>query len=144
MHKGPITEPDHLSLDYMGSSEFEWGAIPRARTAMRAQTLTLTIVTIRAFKTETTFHVVAPADQADSLKERFQAWFDGGLRGQENPYLDQVITQRGWRGEALPEKELERLPIAWWAIEEHVFFTQIEDVALMWLNAMNKDEVDHT
>lgn len=135
MHKGAITKPEHLGADYMGSAEFEFGAIPKAYKAMWAQRLVQTAVKVKAFNTEATFHVVAPADQADSLQQRFQAWFDGGLRSKENPYLDRVITRKGWRDE-----DFARLPIAWWALRENVFFSLDESVAKMWLDAMHASE----
>lgn len=134
---GPITTPEHLRLDYMGSAEFELGAISKAYKAMQAQKLIQTTVAVKAFNTKTTLYVVAPADQADSLQKRFQAWFDGGLRSQENPYLDRVITRKGWVGETLSDEECERLPIAWWALREKFFFATDESVANMWLNAMS-------
>jgi hypothetical protein len=139
-HKGPITKLDHLGADYMGSAEFEFDAIPKAYKAMQAQKLTQTTVIVKAFNTEATFHVVAPADQSDSLQQRFQAWFDGGLRSKEDPYLDLVITRKGWRGEIMSDEDFEQLPIAWWVLRENIFFSTDYLVARMLLDAMGASE----
>lgn len=139
-HDGPITKPDQLSVEYMGSSEFEFGALPKAYKAMRALKLVRVSVEVKAFDTTTTFYVVAPADQVDSLQTRFQAWFDGELRSKEHPYLDRVITRKGWRGEALSDEDFARLPIAWWALAESFFFSLDESLAKMWLDAMAAQE----
>ncbi len=137
VHSSPITKLEHLCGDYMGSAEFEFGAVPRACQAMHAKKLTQTAVTVKAFDTETTFHVVAPADQADSLQKRFQAWFDSDLRSKENPRLDRVISRKGWCGEPLSDGDFERLPIAWFALRESIFFSIDEIVAKVWFEAMS-------
>lgn len=141
MHEGPISTPEHLQADYMGSAEFEFGAVPKAFMSMKAQHLTQRAITVNAFETETVLYVVAPVEQVSSLQQRFQAWFDGGLRSKENPYLDRVITRKGWRrGETMSDEDFARLPIAWWALKEKIFFSTEESIAKMWLDAMGASE----
>src|SRR5690348_10532440 len=101
LHEGPITKPEDFRADYMGSAEFEFGAISKAYKTMRAQKLAQTTVKVNAFNIQSTFHVVMPAEHARSIQASFQAWFDGGLRGQEDPRLDRVISKRGFRGELM-------------------------------------------
>ena len=141
-HEGPITRLEHLRFDYMGSAEFESGTIPKAYNAMQEHRLEQATVIVSAFDTRATLHVIAPAREINSLQQRLQAWFDGGFPGKENPFLEPVITRKGWRGEPLSDEGFKRLPIAWWALMEKIFFTTDESVSGVWLAAMRAHEAN--
>lgn len=133
-HKDSISRTNHLKADYMGSAEFEFGALPDAYNVMKELPLVQTSVQVSAFDSILTIYVVTPADLAVSLQKQFQLWFDDGLRGKEETYLERVITRKSWNGESISEEDILRLPIAWWAIRENVFFSLSEETAKMWLD----------
>lgn len=131
-----VTQFKHLEFDYMGSAEFEFGALPKAWKIMSESDPAISSVTLKAFGIEKTFFVVAPSQDIGSVGTRLQAWFDGGFRSKEWSRLDNVITNKGWSGGQLSEDELKRLPIAWWALRENVFFTLDENIATIWLDSL--------
>ncbi|MBL8157921.1 hypothetical protein JNK62_00020 [bacterium] len=133
-----VTKLEHLSFDYMGAAEFEFGALPRARQSMSASNPTMSSVVIKAFDTEATFHIVAPMKMIDSVGLRLQKWFDRNCRTKEVSRLDAVITRKGRRGTALIAEEFSRLPVAWWALNEDVFFTMEKNIAKIWLDSLQQ------
>lgn len=81
-----------FSLDYMGSSEFEFGAVPASLKRMRATNLVLHTGTVTRHDTEHTVYIVTAKAIAPDVSAAMTAWLaDEYPRGQENSRFHQHL-----------------------------------------------------
>jgi len=111
-----------FDLDYMGSSEFEWGAIPKSLKAIRAaKSIGVQSFPITYDGKTRDVYFVGGADAFKWALPKFEAWLEGGLRGKEWSRFGENFlgTADKW---ALRTN-------AWWALNENVMFTLDADIA---------------
>lgn len=119
-----------FDLDYMGSAEFEFGAIPTSLQRMRAHPhLTVHTGTVTRNGHARTVHVIADADIAHTIPGVLTDWLtDPYPRGQENSrfqnHVDGTATAHDLRTNA------------WWDITNDVMFTLDADIAADLLRAV--------
>jgi len=130
-----------FAMDYMGASEFEWGALPRALKELRAAKLTGPIQITAT--TGEKIHFVGPEALIPSAAMLFEQALrptehERISRPLENPFIYETYTGRSsWNGRMAPERE--RFD-AWWCIDHgrgFVLFKQKED-AETWLKCMKE------
>lgn len=133
MPRGSETGFDRLfNLDYMGSSEFEWGAIPKALKAMREKPTTLEAHPITIGELTRDVFFVGHVGTLQDAAEEFRVWAsDASPRG---AFWGKELT-------GFPEKFAGRSTYmradAWWAIESCVAFALNEATALRLVEAFN-------
>lgn len=132
-----------FSLDYMGSAEFEYGAVPKAyrlllslEVSIRAVELTRNGVTrtvffvatddIRAFDDMYDYSTDTEITQFDQFVDYFQAWLQQPrLQSKEITYFDMLFE------DVIPAYMQEYPPsvVAWWDLGENIAWTLDETVA---------------
>lgn len=108
----------HFKMEYMGSSEFEWGALPDSLKAMRATDLQITGLPLDAV---TVYFVAAKTNT--TLHDDFMDWATNPKRpfwSKDATYLDELIE--GARREYVDT-------IGWWDVDSHVMFALDRDTA---------------
>jgi hypothetical protein len=117
----------HFSLDYMGSSEFEWGAVPKALKRMRENKVEVSERQVDLHgKSHTVFFVSNPAS-ADAKWASLQKWVDNGMRGKEWTKFDTML-----------ETPDDRWPTdAWWSLEDDVAWALSRENAELLATAIN-------
>lgn len=139
---GPITTMKALGPAHVEEPEFQ--ELPTDYEAMKKFPLSITKVEVHASLTrarkvtevDVTFYVVAPVDQAETLQARFQAWADQKFQTKDTTFLHPILLQKGMYGEEInAEVRARDYPLAWWALKEHIFFSDDESIAKMWLES---------
>ena len=103
-----------FGFDYMGSSEFEWGALPKALKALRAcpEIIEAKIVVCRlggGGEGDLVAYYVGPKDGLEAAKAVFQDQVgDRNLHFQDPTYIDHSYDP----------KEKYCKAIGWWAVDE--------------------------
>ena len=95
--------------EYMGSAEFEFGAMPQSFRALRdAKEIEVGsfMLSKRPF---TAVWIKSDGNPAEDL----QKWVDGGCRGKESAHLLDVIEGK---------RDKYNDTVIWWALEENVIF----------------------
>lgn len=114
-----------LSMDYMGSAEFEFGALANALKVMcsTADKLEVAVIKDVVSKKGQRLYLVLPKGSADNYrpvidelaaeKIRLKAFanFTAHLTG--TTFMGRELDENGWRG----------LPEAWWDLDNNVMFT---------------------
>jgi hypothetical protein len=103
-----------FALDYMGSAEFEWGAIPKALQSVRsAERLVVEPREVTwAGVTRTVWFVGPVQGMAEKIAD-WDAWcVEENCRGKESSYFPQAF------GGHL--KDWHRDPIAWWSLRDDI------------------------
>lgn len=112
-----------FQLDYMGSSEFEWGAIPKAlkelRTSAEHLAIHETVVSFGDYEERPLYFICDTRLYSEKIAA-FDAWIDGGMRGKERSHFEEVF--RG--GEGYYDRT-----VAWWAIDTDAAWTLEPDLA---------------
>lgn len=105
-----------LICDYMGSAEFEFGAVPKAVQLMQAQEL-VDIEHPITYKGETkTVYFLGAAADIERKVAAMQQWVDAGMDGKEMAHFDVAFTGLDWRGK--PASDYYRTKV-WLAINPH-------------------------
>lgn len=112
----------YFQCEYMGSAEFEFGAIPESLKRLRAASdigrryrdITIDGTTRRVWFVGSVAALKARVDE-------FEMWAAGGFRGKESSYFPECFTGRDWRGE--PADSFYTDTVLWWALVEDVMFT---------------------
>jgi hypothetical protein len=101
-----------VEYDYMGSSEFEWGALRDALKRLKAaKGVELWPLTIDGIK----FRYVGTKEQAEEIRAWVQADLAGKWHGQEASYLRRAIGRHdSW------EAQLKERTCGWWALDEGI------------------------
>lgn len=142
--KAPYGNPDpsrgfdgFFRLDYMGSAEFEFGAIPDSLKRMRAaddltrkhRDITIDGVTRRVFFVGSLATLKVKADQ-------FEEWAAKGFRGKESSYFPELFADRHpWRPESPAPQFMTEVEL-WWALNEDVMFALDHNTADRALEAL--------
>jgi len=116
---------DLFSMDYMGSSEFEWGALPeslkRICRNIDAYELFTPLVNGQQIHDFRGFPLVliAPRELHEEYGD-FLVSLVGGAAGhlKEPSYITNNVSGKEWNGKALSYGKVD----AWWDIENDVFF----------------------
>lgn len=115
-----------FSCEYMGSAEFEWGALPDSLRRMRAAKLTRTSAEVNG----TTVYFVHPKSNT-SVVDDFLEWLTAPGRfphSKEQTYLPEILA--GSRPEYVET-------IAWWSLDDDVMIAIDEPTALRLIEAVN-------
>lgn len=108
-------------LDYMGSAEFEFGAVPAALRSLRQTDVAATMRAIRVDGTDVDVWFVCDPAAVEEKAVRFQEWVNDGCPGKESSFFLQAagfVSDR-W---ALDVD-------AWWHLNYDVITTLSADVA---------------
>lgn len=121
----------YFSLEYMGSSEFEWGAVPKALKSMRTRRIVVepAEVTISG-ETRTVYFVGARGVSRNA--DRFEEWAAGTERGR--PFYGKEWTHFDdvWEGRT------EHVQTdAWWSLEDDIAWALNKSVAVLLADAFN-------
>ncbi|MBT1542447.1 hypothetical protein KK103_11795 [Curtobacterium flaccumfaciens pv. flaccumfaciens] len=124
----------HFALEYMGSSEFEWGAIPKALQSVRVKPVTAKVIPITLNGTTRDVHVVTHAGKHEQAGQALQAWGAGSDRrppfcGKEASHFDFQFF-----GIERPYDTTE----AWWSIDDDVAFALDAKAAELLVRAFNE------
>lgn len=125
----------YLELDYMGSSEFEWGALPASLKLMCRAADDLVIAEVPEIKDTAgqTLHVVAMSEEDAKAYREFLPGLVAADRGDRTPLTDSIRLKEptficrnqglDWGGKPLsPDREWLKFH-AWWDIVNEVMFT---------------------
>lgn len=143
------TFDDMFECDYMGSSEFEWGAIPKAYRRMLGFDLAIRPVELtRNGVTRTVYFIATDDEQAyvnsydsrtghdietfEEALEVFRTWLNQPcLRAKEPTRFDMLFE-----GD-IPDYMREYPPrvVAWWSIDDNIAWTLDESIAQELLQA---------
>lgn len=114
---------DLLSLDYMGSAEFEFGALPKSLREMRDNISEYSIFKIHNvlnIKTGFYLFLICKDSQKEQYMKYIESMANGSWRGKEALKLTPHITGKAY-GEKARDYDLNC--DAWWDIDNHVIFT---------------------
>ena len=115
-----------FELDYMGSSEFEFGAIPKSLRASQARKLAVHTVQVNAQKV---FLICEKEEVNEYLGWLYEiAKGFSGRRLKEAAHFDWVFN---------PKEAYSKVPDLWWDIDNHVAWTIREDVAKQFVESLN-------
>lgn len=124
-----------FECDYMGSSEFEFGALPASLKRMRAAKdpgLSKVVLGDRM--------VYLYGDKADRERviEALPVWVIRGAHGKENSHFLNILTGKDWAGRVL--SDWQKRTNAWWSISEgtDVLFTLDPDIAEAFADALTR------
>jgi len=131
----------HFEFDYMGSSEFEWGALPAALRAMRSTKLELAHIEVTG---QTCWYVgpdkeldaayVLFADQLKPASERRRLRELSYLHESYFPEAPPVSARKRKK----PAFALRRDFDGWWAIEATFILFRQREHAQIWLDALER------
>lgn len=123
----------YFALDYMGASEFEWGAVPKALKAMRAKPVSsqLLPVTING-RTRDVYLVTHDGNHLDAAKG-LHTWGEGAAHGR--PFYGKEASHFDYQfaGIEYPYDDT----TAWWSLEDDVAFALDEENANALVAAFN-------
>jgi hypothetical protein len=123
--KDPIKNPwlnNLYRMDYMGSSEFEWGALPKSlkRFTKNFDNLVIHKVDVKNFKDEPLFLI----DLSEMVEQYpIQDLIDGKFNLHERLNFDYAWKGEGGYGNHKKPFDPIRHPSAWWDIDNDVMFT---------------------
>lgn len=103
-------------LDYMGSAEFEWGAVPKALRSVRAaRDLTISPRYLTFDGQARMVYLVGPEQGMDDKAADLQAWLDAGCPGKERSRFRSALL-------GLLD-EWDRDLVAWWSLNDDIAWT---------------------
>lgn len=102
--------------EYMGSAEFEFGAIPKSLARIRAGR----IVTAELVLDRTVYFVGPAAGMAEKIAD-FEDWVTSGTWGKEPTFFYENFTEAA--------DEWQRETVAWWSLNDDVAWTLDPEVA---------------
>ncbi|MFW6310834.1 MAG: hypothetical protein ACOC1K_01215 [Nanoarchaeota archaeon] len=115
---------DIMLLDYMGSAEFEFGALPKSLKVFTKNFDNLKINKFKKFKNYKNQMLVIITDE-ESANEYFSRFIEllkkDKLHLKEASYFNYMITGKDFSGK--PIENSFQLTEAWWDIDNHVMFT---------------------
>lgn len=123
----------YFSLEYMGSAEFEWGAIPKALKSMRRNRSSIESVTVNFPTGARVVHFVGPRGVSDNA-EAMAEWARGA-GGRRHPFGGKEWTHFEYAvaGEPQPYSRTD----AWWDIENDIAWSLDLHVATQLCRAFN-------
>lgn len=116
-----------LSFEYMGSAEFEFGALPTSLKAIIQKLSSLEIVCLKQFQRPdgSRLFLICTQDQIQDITDFFQ---DQSLKHpkaflKEYTNFYRSLNQCGWNDNKLTDNDARWLTSCWWDIENHWFAT---------------------
>lgn len=134
--KNPIKRDNgfdgYFSLDYMGSSEFEWGAIPKALREMRQKPAVMEAAKVVVNDIEHEVFFVGHEGVGKNAKS-MEDWASGvnvlhAFRGKEWTHFDNALN-----GTQLPYE----IADAWWDVENAVAWSLDPQIGQLLVEAFN-------
>jgi hypothetical protein len=127
-----------FSLDYMGSSEFEWGAIPDALKRIRAKKVVIQACSVTIEGVTRLVHFVGHKGTLLARASEMEAWSEGTQH--RPPFWGKELTRfpENFAGTA---DDYDKRTDAWWAIKEDVAWTLDPVVAANLETAFNSKPV---
>lgn len=122
-------EKTTLCCEYMGSSEFEWGTIPKSKQRLLSQELVTVSLPIIYQGKSRMVHFLGDIGDIELKIAAMQEWVAGDMRGQESSNFDIAFTGLDWSGKPAPDFYR---TLVWWAIEEGTDLVWSLDIE--WLN----------
>lgn len=124
--KNPVDEFSFdglFNLDYMGSSEFEWGALPKALRKMRDNIDGYEVVVFGDIvnQNKEPLSIVCRKDSGDDYRKHINSMIGGDWRGKELAKFAPHVTGKGFAGKKADEYDLDIQ--AWWDLDNLVIFT---------------------
>jgi hypothetical protein len=114
---------DYMSLDYMGSAEFEFGAIPKSIRKLAQKNLVQTSFKFRnSKKHDFTIHVLADHNEQGEAVEAIRAYLEGkngARRLKEWIRLGDIVDESSFQSSD-PET-------FWWCVDENSNYSTIGD-----------------
>lgn len=105
-----------FSMDYMGSAEFEWGALPASLRALTSclDKVVLTQTSLKATDGRSVFVVCFDSDQAEAVAQVEKLATERAIRTKEHVGLERALKcdYKGYVRQDL---------VAWWDIDNHWF-----------------------
>lgn len=114
----------YFGCDYMGSSEFEWGAVPNALKEIRAagELVIESREILRPNNMHREVFFVAPREGLDRKIDDFQTWVaDEMPRGKEASYFPEAFEGTARWG----QEEI----VAWWSLKDQIAWALHRSVA---------------
>lgn len=127
-------EGDTLLCEYMGSAEFEYSSIPKARKRLSEYPHLITKrvpVTIGELTRDVFF--LADAATIDGKIEALNGWISDGLRGQERSGFEDYFSGMNYRKEPLDPRHYTTK--VWWSISDDIVWALEEQ----WLDSFVND-----
>lgn len=126
--------------EYMGSSEFEFGAIPKSLKRIRAAGDVVRKHREITFKgvTRKVWFVGSLATLATKVDD-FEKWLAGDCRGKESSYFPENFTGRDSLFDR-PASDWMADVVAWWSLDDDVLFTLDEEIADLAVQALKPKE----
>ena len=127
-----------LQCDYMGSSEFEWGALPKS---LKQMTKNFKSLTVNVFKDAKNYKLQKLCIISDPEKAKlyFNNYYEklalDEIHLKELSRLDNSVFGTDWKGQPIKENDWSIVD-AWWDIENQVMFTFGKNNAESILNAI--------
>ena len=118
---------DIWSFDYMGSAEFEWGAVPKALNKI-SQNKGKYITSLFNVGGKD-IYIIAHKDWIEEIEYMLVDWADGGreYRTKERVALDSAISGKYFNGPPIPEHLITR---GWLELDNGYFFFIDEEMFL--------------
>lgn len=126
-----------FACQYMGSAEFEWGALPESLSRLREsrKRLAIHVGQVTRRNVSAPVFVVGDSKRIEFVPEALTAWMvDDYPHGKEMTYFPEVVE-----GAA---QEWHRSTDAWWALRSDVMWTLKNDVAHDLLSAVRSSPED--
>lgn len=125
-----------LRMDYMGSAEFEFGALPASLKEMCRDLESLSIHMLNDVVNVDgkRLCLICKESDVEEYSKFIPKLIERKLRLKEASYLDQEHTGKDFAGR--PLSEYNRTD-AWWDIDNHIMFTYGKDNARKILNAIS-------
>lgn len=114
-----------LSMDYMGSSEFEWGALPKSLKRICTQADALRIHVLTPFLKDcdgAQCSLVCLPEQVKEYSPFIHQMAAGTLRLKESTQMDRAITGKDYFGRPVDRFSFSFVA-AWWDIDNDVMWT---------------------
>lgn len=114
-----------FSFEYMGSSEYEWGALPESlkRITKNFSDYQVIETTIKDCRGESLYLFIPVNIPSGEYAKYLTQIINNQIRLKESSYLDYAVSGKGLFGEPLkPESIFERVKV-WWDIDNDIWFT---------------------
>lgn len=134
---GSVGFDRHFTLEYMGSSEFEWGAIPKALKSVRSNPVSSKSIDLTINGITRPVFIVTHDGKHEQAARDLQAWGNG--RGHRPPFCGKEASQ--FDDQFTGNKRAYNDTTAWWSIDDDVAFALDEENAAALVEAFNAKPV---
>jgi len=133
-------KPDEIQLraDTMGSNEFEMGALAQACRAIQRKPMNATTTMLDIEGATRRIYIVAPSSFPRVI-DAFETWIKGGLDSKQPSYFELVAKGLDFEGHRLtPALLRQKLPIAWFSLDDGIFWSFEPRISTQWLTTQTK------